>query len=1475
MKNFYSIIFFLGALLFHQDVSYGQCTTTDPNAYGSGSWIGHVYDHNGSGNPITTPFATYKGTTAETETFDRNYGTIKPACASAVDNFAIRYRMNKTFSAGNYTFTIGGDDGVRLSIDGGASWIVSDWSDHGYRTKSVRVPMSGNYNLVLEYYEKGGDAQVSFSYSAQTSINFSMPNANVNGVITTCSGTLYDSGGSTGSYSNSEDRVVIIKPAIAGNRVQISGSFNTEPGFDFITIYDGEGTTGTILLGGTVHGSGSTCTPYTVPVVTSTTGSLTVRFRSDTTNVCAGFSLAISCFSPLACSGPPVGGTTVLSSSTGTPSSTFSATVTGDTNATALSYQWQYASSTGGPWIDIAGATSASAVITAISSPGVSYYRRKITCSNQSSYSSIVTYTTQYCRPDMGAAQANNNYIKTVKFIGTMQDTEQNSTFSTNPAGYQDFTGNATKSIQAQGNGVNLYVENADLGRVRAWVDWNRDGNFDEVSEGVYTSNNTQIISTTFGFVIPAGTSPGNYVLRVRTSNASGSTTISPCGSINFAGETEDYSFTVVANCFATITSVSNQIRTGPGTVTFEATPSASSTKVRWYSSLTGGTPLAETNVVSGKSTWTSTVNNTTVYFVTAWNGNCESLVRTPVRAVVRPVPVITFSPAAPTSCGSNSTVKISASGQDETVYFVEEYFENGLGKFTQEILRPNTTTIDNKTKWQTRQSIFKPNEQVWFPAIASGTAGNSFAMATSDVGPDANNSSINNALISPTVNTLGYSSLTLSFRMYFSKYSNDGVADASDYVALEVNTGGSTWNEVIRYTKDVGFGTQFELKTIDMSSYQSSNLKFRFRYYAAWKDGVAIDDIEFFGVKPLTTTFAWTTSAPIDVYTDAAATIPYNNAPTTTVYMNPSMNQKETTANWTINATASLSNGTTATGSVIIENKNKVWNAATDKWNSNTWKPVGVVPTSADCVYIKTPVRIEPFTQAFAKEVYVENTGKLKIEGEGSLSIKDALVNKGIAENVVIESNASLIQVNEGNTINVGNITAKRKVNVSTGRQQYNYLISPLEGQSLKTVYPGIEYVLYHNEANNFFYNSTGAYIKGRALAVKEPKLSALPDQKATSVTATFTGYPTNGAFTYNLVNSNPSNINRGYNLVGNPYPSNMDLSQFYHINSASGNISNSFNLWDNRANSQTVQMGDKYEGQAYAVFHATTPPGEGTGTLATGDKDLAGTVRPTRYIKMGQGFMVKTRANNQTLLFNNTVRSDKDGPTFFGRAAGDSVNFDRFWLNMITPTNLRSDMAVVYFEGGTNGFSSDDAASLGGSDELYSRVDDRKVNINGRSIFTDEDVVPLGTRHFTTGEYRIELAGTDGIFSSAQPVYLKDKLTGAITNLSDSAYSFAAEAGESTGRFEIVYKPGGTLATDAGVKESVVVYRDKNDFHIRSDKRNITGLQLFDSSGRLVYSAKPNAAEFLIDANPLPNGVYFLKIERGFDVVSKKIIR
>ena len=144
------------------------CPPGNTNTYGSGSWTGYAYTSNGSG-----AFNTYLGYVTENEIFDRDMGsgnitglTTNIPCNNRSNDFAIRYRMNKTFPAGWYNFTIGGDDGIRLSTDGGSSWLISDWSDHSYRTNSSGdVYLDGNYNLVLELYEDGGDSRVSFNYS--------------------------------------------------------------------------------------------------------------------------------------------------------------------------------------------------------------------------------------------------------------------------------------------------------------------------------------------------------------------------------------------------------------------------------------------------------------------------------------------------------------------------------------------------------------------------------------------------------------------------------------------------------------------------------------------------------------------------------------------------------------------------------------------------------------------------------------------------------------------------------------------------------------------------------------------------------------------------------------------------------------------------------------------------------------------------------------------------------------------------------------------------------------------------------------------------------------------------------------------------------------------------------------------------------------------------------------------------------------
>lgn len=144
----------------------------NPSIYTDNFWTGYAYTY--TGTPATT---NYIGYVEENETFDRDNGNNAISgrganngrnnlCSTPSDNFLVRYRMRKTFAAGTYTFTVGGDDGYRLSLDGGSTWLISDFTDHSYSTMSQIACFDGTSatNLVIEYYENTGGSRISFNY---------------------------------------------------------------------------------------------------------------------------------------------------------------------------------------------------------------------------------------------------------------------------------------------------------------------------------------------------------------------------------------------------------------------------------------------------------------------------------------------------------------------------------------------------------------------------------------------------------------------------------------------------------------------------------------------------------------------------------------------------------------------------------------------------------------------------------------------------------------------------------------------------------------------------------------------------------------------------------------------------------------------------------------------------------------------------------------------------------------------------------------------------------------------------------------------------------------------------------------------------------------------------------------------------------------------------------------------------------------
>lgn len=165
-KLFKPLFFTLTILLSTANVFAQSCTPQgDESTYGNNNvWIGYVYQGKNFNN--------YKGFvnkgTAANPSIDESFGGNQAnyatnGCAIYTDTFSVRFRLSKTFADSNYSFTVGGDDGFRLSLDGGATWFINRWNDQGYTTEQRAVALTaGTYNLVLEFYENFGANRVTF-----------------------------------------------------------------------------------------------------------------------------------------------------------------------------------------------------------------------------------------------------------------------------------------------------------------------------------------------------------------------------------------------------------------------------------------------------------------------------------------------------------------------------------------------------------------------------------------------------------------------------------------------------------------------------------------------------------------------------------------------------------------------------------------------------------------------------------------------------------------------------------------------------------------------------------------------------------------------------------------------------------------------------------------------------------------------------------------------------------------------------------------------------------------------------------------------------------------------------------------------------------------------------------------------------------------------------------------------------------------
>lgn len=1121
--------------------------------------------------------------------------------------------------------------------------------------------------------------------------------------------------------------------------------------------------------------------------------------------------------------------------------------------------------------------------------------------------SSIATY----CEPASTIDEA-NLYIDDVEFIGTLNDVSNlsSSYSSTGTVGFQDWT-SLTNSIQAQGEGINVSIESGTYrGHFKVWVDWDLDGLFEETaSELVFDSGSIATSSTTFGFIVPSNQATGEYRLRIKFYNSFSGATESyvydfdSCedfntnGSFSEYGETEDYTFTVVQSCAATIDSITEGDNCGAGTVNLSVTGSSGTIQYNWYDSAVAVTPIATT--ASGN--WiTPSINSTTTYYVTADNGSCESLVRTELTATIHPVTTLNFSPSVPEVCGEDDIIQISATSEDEVAYLINEDFEgSGLGTFTNNNIRDHSASESAMTMWQQRTSTYIPSEQVWFPAISSGFGTNKFAMATSDTGTS---NITENALESATIDSSNFTDLTLTFDLYFSRYLF--IATIPEDVNVEVSTnGGTSWTTIQTYDDDIGYGTNMANISLNLDAYiNETDLKVRIRYFADyWCDGVAVDNIKLFGSRPLLSSFTWTSSTTIDAYLDAAATIPYTGTQVNSVYIKPTTTQLQSST-FSFVATVSLDNGCDISSDLTFTNRTKFWNggASTDWNNAANWLPNGI-PTANDCVVIPDQTIISGTNyNAYAKNLTVKPTGDLELQSENNLIVTDWVTvdTNGVFD---IRDSASLVQIN--NDANSGIVRINRNTQ-PIYRYDYTYWGSPLTTASnfkLLDLSPDTlgdkffrwQPTIANGHGNWILQNATSTdMVNGTGYAIRAPQTFSADSSVKTIYTGTFTGTPANGDINIPITIGTDANIGTTngdttvgadddqWHLIGNPYPSAIDVVSFLNNATNTALLDGTVYLWThNTPPSEATpdpfyaDFGANYTGSDYATVNS----------LGTSNTAASGGITPSRYIASGQSFFVMG-LNNGTAVFDNTMRVSNLNNIFL-RTTEETQNIvdnferHRIWLNLSNESEAFSQVLIGYAEGATLGWDRglDGLVNNGNFVSFYSITPSNNLTIQGRPLpFNDSDIVPLGYNATVANSYRIGIDHIDPLFLN-QDIFLKDKDLNYTHNLKSSPYIFSSEIGTFDNRFELIYKDETLSIEEVTINENAIKVIEKEEIlNIISTTKYIKAIEVYDVLARIISQHNDiNTKELSLEEIRKDNRMLLLKITlKDNSIIYKKVL-
>jgi hypothetical protein len=442
--------------------------------------------------------------------------------------------------------------------------------------------------------------------------------------------------------------------------------------------------------------------------------------------------------------------------------------------------------------------------------------------------------------------------------------------------------------------------------------------------------------------------------------------------------------------------------------------------------------------------------------------------------------------------------------------------------------------------------------------------------------------------------------------------------------------------------------------------------------------------------------------------------------------------------------------------------------------------------------------------------------------------------------------------------TVN-GNVTMQRYLPNGFG---YKYVSSPFQNASvggfaaeidLEAAFP----TFYRYEENR---DATGwiTYVDPSGVLTPMAGYAANSGTSTAAKTLSLTASVNNGALAPVTLYNRDKTYTKGFNLMGNPYPSPIDW------NASSGwtrnNIDNAIYYFDAGAT-------DQYTGTYSTYINGISSNGTATNIIASMQGFFVHVSDGAYPVSGSFGMDNRVRVNNLSPAFH------KSSDDLYRPVIRLSAGFDEGYSI--------SDPLVIYFdETATSGFENElDAIKLNNTDpevpNFYALSEEGKRLSIGAWPAPDENFeIPLGIKTGKPGMLNFSLASAQNL-NPGLGVFLKDKVSGIVQNLQQkSDYKVYLSEGDVQNRFTLIFSDKdisqeafGSGSVDAYVEDGLiyVIIRLKEE-QVNVSLHNIAGQSLINRNFNGEGHHKLGQA-------PAP-GVYVVTVFTGMGTVSKKIL-